>query len=162
MHHVGPEQISDLYAFEVERKYAEPLRIKDIYYRYFAPHLLDTRPDWDNFSEDVYYLNSSAADYKAFELKRTKKIGMSALEIVAHQSYSNCKETCYSLGKCFQFRFRNGICSISHKLKHGKPVKRRESESERSMSGWNMKKIQTWIRKHEPCGEHIDWPVRDS
>ncbi|KAK2591474.1 hypothetical protein QQS21_010820 [Conoideocrella luteorostrata] len=162
MHHAVAEEISDLYAFERERKFSKPLRIKDLYHRFMSPHLIDARPDWDNLSEDVYYLNTSIAQYEEWEVNRAKKDGLSNEEAEAYKSFDDCKTACLSLENCFQFRFQNNICGMAHKFKHGKPTKKGDDDSKRYMSGWNTKKIKQWIEKQKDCDKSFKWPVKDT
>lgn len=162
MHHVVAEEISDLYALEQERKFAHPLRIKDLYHKFLAPHLAEARPDWDNMSQDVTYLNASIAKYDEGQVNRAKKDGLSDEEAEAYKSFDHCKKACFSLDNCFQFRFQNNICGLSHTIKHGKPTKKGDNDAERYMSGWNIKKIKEWIEKQGECDKTINWPIRDA
>ncbi|KAG6041953.1 hypothetical protein E4U41_000068 [Claviceps citrina] len=162
MHHVVAEEISDLYALEKERKFAKPLRIKDLYHKFMGPHLVASRADWDNLSDDVFYLNASIANYQDWELERAKKDGLSDEEAVAYKSFDDCKTACLSLDNCLQFRYQNHICATSDKIRHGKPTKTDKDDSKRYMSGWNVEKIKKWIEKQGDCDGPIKWPVKDT
>ncbi|KND94347.1 hypothetical protein TOPH_01254 [Tolypocladium ophioglossoides CBS 100239] len=116
MHHASAQEVSEIYAFEQERNFSYPMRIKDLYHRFVEDRLRAARDDWDNLSDDVFYLNSSASDYDDWELKRAKKENLSALEMAAHQSFDDCRRACQSLDECFQYRFHNGICAISYTI----------------------------------------------
>lgn len=162
MHHAAAQDISDIYAFERERKFSAPLRIKDLYHQFVRPEMTDTRPDWDNMAEDIFFLNTTAAKYEEWELDRAKKDGLTDLELMAHRSFADCKRVCQAQNKCLQFRFRKGICSLSHKFRHGNPVKREKDDFYRSTSGWDMTKIKAWVEEHDKCEEPFDWPIKDA
>ncbi|KAG8427638.1 hypothetical protein J3459_006518 [Metarhizium acridum] len=91
MHHVGAEDISDLYAFEKERKFKKMLRFKDLYHKFMSPELVEARPDWDNLSEDVYYLNSTRAEYDEWELTKAKTENLSDAEADAYKSSTTAR-----------------------------------------------------------------------
>lgn len=160
MHHVGAEEVSDLYAFEQERNFSNPMRIKDLYHRFVKDNLMAKREDWDNLSGNVHYLNSSSFDYSADELAKAKTEDLSALELLAHQSFDDCRRACNSLQECFQFRFWHGICAISHSIKHGHPTKQEPEAHWRSLSGWNVKRINEWAEAHNDC-EDVNFPIQD-
>ncbi|EFZ01365.2 glycosyltransferase family 31 protein [Metarhizium robertsii ARSEF 23] len=162
MHHVVAEDISDLYAFEKERKFKKMLRIKDLYHKFMSPELVEARPDWDNLSEDVYYLNSTRAEYDEWDLAKAKTENLSDAEADAYKSFDDCKKACLSMTNCFQFRYQNSICGISHKIKHGKPAKKGNDDSKRYMSGWNVENIKKWVEEQGDCDKHnFKWPVSD-
>ncbi|POR31724.1 Uncharacterized protein TPAR_08046, partial [Tolypocladium paradoxum] len=159
MHHASAQEVSEIYAFEQERNFSYPMRIKDLYHRFVEDRLRATRDDWDNLSDNVFYLNSSASNYADWELKRAKQENLSALEMAAHQSFDDCRRACQSLDKCFQYRFRNGICAISHTIKHGNPTKKEKEERWAYRSGWNVKRIQEWVKAHDSCGD-VEFPIK--
>ncbi|KAG6005038.1 hypothetical protein E4U21_000553 [Claviceps maximensis] len=162
MHHVAAEEVSELYAFEKERNFAQPLRIKDLYHKFVSKTLTEARPDWDNLSDSVFYLNATMADYSEDELKRAKSEGLSNEEAVAWRSFDDCKNACLSLHNCFQFRYQNYVCVISDKFKHGHPTKPEKEDSKRSMSGWNMAKIAEWIKNQGECEKSFMSPIKDT
>lgn len=161
MHHAAAEDISDLFAFEKERKFKKMLRIKDLYHKFMGPQLVEARPDWDNLAEDVYYLNNATTTYEDWEINRARFGDLTEEEAAAHKSFDDCKKACLSLDNCFQFRYQNGICGIAHKFKHGKPIAKGDDDSKRYMSGWNVEKIKSWIEEHDNCGNSFKWPIRD-
>lgn len=161
MHHVVAQDISDLYAFEKERKFAQPLRIKDLYHKFMEPHLLEDRADWDNLSDDTVYLNTSMAKYDEWEINRAKKDGLSNEEAQAHKSFEDCKKACQSIDDCLQFRYQNYICRTSRKLKHGKPSAKENEEFKRFLSGWNVERIKAWIDKQGDCSGPVKWPLAE-
>ncbi|PHH85560.1 hypothetical protein CDD83_244 [Cordyceps sp. RAO-2017] len=160
MHHVGAEEVSDLYAFERERNFSQPMRIRDVYHRFVKDQLTATRDDWDNLSDNVFFLNASAYQYADWELQRAKKEDLSALELVAHQSFDDCRRACQSMEKCLQFRFYHGICAISDSIKHGHPTKKEEDQHWQYQSGWNLRRIEEWVAAHDDCGA-VQFPIRD-
>ncbi|KAG6001578.1 hypothetical protein E4U54_001043 [Claviceps lovelessii] len=162
MHHVSAEEVSELYAFEKERNFTQPLRIKDLFHKFVGSTLTESRSDWDNLSDNVYLLNTSMADYGDNELGRAKKDGLSDLEAVAWRSFDDCKKACLSLDNCFQFRYQNYICAISHRILHGRPSRPEKDDSKRYMSGWNLEKISKWVKEKGECDEPFKWPIRDT
>lgn len=135
------------------------MRIKDLYHRFVEDRLRATRDDWDNLSDNVFYLNSSASNYADWELSRAKQQDLSALEMAAHNSFEDCRRACHSLDECFQYRFRNGICAISHTIKHGNPTKKEKEERWAYKSGWNVKRIREWVKAHDNCGD-VEFPIK--
>lgn len=163
LHHVGAEEINDLHTLERDREFAGTLRIKDLYHRFIEPYIAASRADWDNWSDDVLYLNRSSQTYKheKWELEKAKKDNLSESELQAHESFDHCRTACLSLDDCLQFRFYKGVCSVGHALRHGSAKKRDNENSEQMMSGWNVPRVQQWIENQGDCGEPLKWPVED-
>ncbi|UKZ77311.1 hypothetical protein TrVFT333_005031 [Trichoderma virens FT-333] len=159
MHHVGSEELSDLYAFERERNFAFPMRIRDLYHQFVAPQLEPLRPDWDNTSSDVLYLNTSSAIYDDEQLSKAKTQHLSHLEEMAHDSFESCRAACQADKDCLQYRFHQGICGFGMRITHGHPKPREDDALNRWMSGWDIDKIQAWVQKHDICDDKIDWPL---
>lgn len=116
------------------------------------------RDDWDNLSDSVLYLDNSASDYTKSKLRDAKE-GLSVLELAAHRSFDDCRRACQSVEECFQYRFRNGICAISHSIKHGMSAKPEQEEWLQYRSGWNLKRIQAWVEAHDDCGK-VQYPLK--
>ncbi|KAL7934835.1 glycosyltransferase family 31 protein [Trichoderma chlorosporum] len=159
MHHVGSEELSNLYAFERERNFTFPMRIKDLYHRFVAPQLAPVRPDWDNMSDDVLYLNTSSTMCDDDQLSKAKTKHLSHLEAMAHLSFDNCRAACHADKKCLQYRFHQGICGFRRSIILGSPKPKDDDELNMWMSGWDIDKIQAWVRKHKSCSRKIDWPL---
>ncbi|KYK55337.1 glycosyltransferase family 31 protein [Drechmeria coniospora] len=151
MHHVSAQEVSELWALEKERNFSAPLRIKDLYHEFVEEQLVPTRDAWDNMSDDVFYLNRSASDYSEYELSMAKEGRLSKLEQHAHQSFEDCRRVCKSIRSCLQYRFWNGICSTSKALKHGVPTKVEKEKWWEYRSGWDMTRIQKWVKSHGKC-----------
>ncbi|KAJ6441810.1 glycosyltransferase family 31 protein [Purpureocillium lavendulum] len=159
MHHAGAQEVSDIYAFEKGRNFSDPLRIKDLYHEFVEDQLVVSRNDWNNLSDDVFYLNRSASSYSDWELGRAKKGDLSALEAAAHRSFDDCRKACDGDQTCLQYRFWNGICSFSKTIKHGSPTKLESEAWWRYKSGWNIKRIKEWVAAHDTCGS-VDFPIK--
>ncbi|KAM0264742.1 hypothetical protein ACHAQJ_000567 [Trichoderma viride] len=159
MHHVGSEELSDLYAFERERKFSFPMRIRDLYHQFVAPLLAPIRPDWDNLSDDVFYLNVSLNMHDDDQLRRAKLKGLSPLEEMAHLSFDSCQRACQVDTACLQYRYHHGICGFSWNIKHGFPKPKEDHVMDRWMSGWDVDKIQTWVQENDDCDDEIEWPL---
>lgn len=141
-----------MWAFEKQRLFAGPVRIRDLYRKFVAPRLEATRDDWDNLSDDFFYLNTSASAYSEWELERVKPGELTKREAVAHRSFDDCRRACQSDKSCMQYRFWNGICSVSRSIRHGKPAKKEEDKWWEYRSGWMVDRIQAWIRANDDCG----------
>ncbi|KAK4061140.1 uncharacterized protein Triagg1_10479 [Trichoderma aggressivum f. europaeum] len=103
MHHVGREGLSGLYGFERKRNFTFPMRIKDLYHEFVAPQLAPIRPDWDNMSDDVLYLNTSSAIFDVDrQLSKAKTQDLSGLEKTAHLSFEKCRAACQADKECLQ------------------------------------------------------------
>ncbi|KAJ9143507.1 Glycoprotein-N-acetylgalactosamine 3-beta-galactosyltransferase 1 [Pleurostoma richardsiae] len=168
MHHMNSEEISSFWDFERRRYAAQnmpsaplPLTIKDIYTEFLAPKLVAKREDWDNLSDDWYYLDASSPnhEWEDWRVGRAKKDeDKSALEKRAHLSFDDCRRACESVGDCFQFRWQDECCGMSRAFMLGKPVKKESKPKKRSMSGWDVQKIQKWVAEQGECSS-IDWPA---
>ncbi len=164
MHHMNSEEISSFWDFERRRlpNATQPLLLKDVFVEFVYPKLQAKREDWDNLSDDVFYLDRNATDrtWEGSKLDRVKDpADMNALEKQAHLSFEHCKAACASLDeRCFQFRYTDKTCSMSRAFKMGRPVKKDAEKEKRMVSGWDMEKISQWIDKQGECGE-IKWPL---
>lgn len=163
---MNSEEISNFWEFE-KRFYdsLEPgsnrtLLLKDIYKEFLEPRLEAEREDWDNLSEDVYYLDLEVREYEEWQLDRAKKENLSKLEQNAHKSFNDCARMCHDVKECFQFRFHDGICSYQRSFLLGRPMKRENKEDQRWMSGWGVDKIKAWVEENNECRE-ILWPTFD-
>ncbi|EHK41354.1 glycosyltransferase family 31 protein [Trichoderma atroviride IMI 206040] len=159
MNHLGSEELSTLCAFEREQKFASPMRIRDLYHHFVAPRLVPIRPDWDNLSDDVFYLDISENSHDHYQLRKAKLEGLSPLEKSAHLSFDSCQRACQVDSACLQYRYHDGICGFSRTIKHGLPKPKTNQMSDRWMSGWDVDKIQAWVQEHDDCGDEIQWPL---
>ncbi|KAH6845789.1 hypothetical protein B0I37DRAFT_381139 [Chaetomium sp. MPI-CAGE-AT-0009] len=163
MHHMNAEEINSFWHFERRhmRKLSRPLVLRDIYEEFLAPHLTETREDWDNLADNRFYLDTeSGRKWADWQLKRTKKPeDYNEQEKNAHKSFADCAAACESLGpdECFRYKYVDGACSISNSFIMGKPVKRADDEKDRTMSGWDIAKINDWVRKQPAC-DSVKWP----
>ncbi|KAK4185432.1 hypothetical protein QBC35DRAFT_439459 [Podospora australis] len=168
MHHMNSEEIERFWNFERERARRKaqspadtqrPLLIRDIYYEYVAPKLNETRKDWDNLSENQFYL-SDDVEYDDWMSGRIKpKDQYNEEEKNAHLSFEDCGRACKSLGpdECFQWRYKDGTCGFSNSFLLGHPVEKETEEKDRWISGWDMEKIDAWVERHATCDD-IRWP----
>jgi hypothetical protein len=138
------------------------LLIKDIYTDFFGPKLNATRLDWDNLSNDQFYLDidNSERSWESWQLERMKSPkSYNNAEKKAHLSFEDCGRACKSLGfeECFQYSYVDGLCAIHRSFILGKPVRKEDDERKRMMSGWDVRKIETWIANQGEC-EKVLWP----
>ncbi|KFH42374.1 hypothetical protein ACRE_069110 [Hapsidospora chrysogenum ATCC 11550] len=165
MHHVSSHVVSEMNALERARKFSSPMRIRDIYQHFVQGELPRTREGWDNMSDDVHYLNTTAPGADKWKSGKVKTEGLSQLEQEAHLSFHNCRLACQNLPDCLQCRHHGGVCSMSTTVKHGRPAQNKSAgaeedteEDDRWMSGWDLERIEAWVRGHEECGEVV-WPT---
>lgn len=164
---MNSEEISSFWEFERRRYAAQNLptappvmTMRDIYTEFLAPKLQHKREDWDNLSDDWYYLDKEAKDHEweDWRVGRMRdEADMNALEKEAHLSFEHCRKACESVDECFQFRWADDCCGFSKAFMLGKPVKKASDESKRSMSGWAVEKIHKWIEEQGEC-KKIQWP----
>ena len=160
MHHAGSEELSDLYGFERKRNFAFPMRIKDLYHEFVEPQLAPIRPDWDNMSDDILYLNTSSAIFDVDrQFSKAKTQDLYHLEKTAHLSFEKCRAACQADKECLQYRFHQGICGFGRSIIHGHPKPKEVDAVNRWMSGWDVDKIHAWVQKHDSCDDEIDWPL---
>jgi hypothetical protein len=155
---MNSEEVNAFYDFErrfwTAQKEAgtdRPLLAKDIYDAFLAPRLRTKREDWDNQSEDRYYLDPRVKEYKQWQLDRQHKGWLSAVEKDAHKSFDNCRKMCDEVKDCLQFRFQDGICASHSTFSLGTSKERDKEEAKRWMSGWAVHKIKKWVETHQKC-----------
>lgn len=163
MHHMNSEEISSFWEFERRRYRTKqtPLLFSEVYAEFFAPQLRSTRDDWDNASEDWFYLDRNATEHawEAWRVDRSPEDeDKTEAERTAHLSADDCRVACLEHPECLQYRWHNECCSMHRSFRIGKPVKRPEDEMERHMSGWDIDKIEQWIEENSDCEERIWWP----
>ena len=156
MHHISSQEVSALHAMEKKRGMGKVMRIKDLYHLYLEPRLVEMREDWDNLSEDVYYLDTGVR-HEEWESKRAKTELLTPAEAKAHLSFEACRQACEENDSCFQFRYHYGICAVSRSFSLGVPTKKEPRMDDKWLSGWDVAKIKAWVKDHDDCGEMI-WP----
>ncbi|KAL2755361.1 glycosyltransferase family 31 protein [Sodiomyces alcalophilus JCM 7366] len=180
MHHMNSEEISSFWEYEWQR-FANPalspsspdhppppLRIRDIFHDFVKPRLTAIRRDWDNLSDDRFYLDQAAPPgapghgraFEDWEVDRAKKKHLSPREKVAHASWQKCRDACDEEPKCFQYRWQNGLCGLSWSFKLGAPAAKGEEEAAAFTSGWNMRRIKRFLEEMDGCDE-VSWPKVD-
>lgn len=161
MHHMNSEEISTFWDWEQRRgPGAPPVRMRDMYAAHVAPKLRARRDDWDNVSEDRYYVDRERQWDSYHQLRAKLGEPLSEVEAAAHRGPDECERACESLPgeECFQWRWRDGLCSVRGSFTLGWPVKRPENEAERLTSGWMIARIKQWIEAQGECGE-MEWPA---
>lgn len=162
MHHMNSEEVSEFWDFE-RRRYINtqtPLVLKEVYHVFFEPKLLPVREDWDNHSDDWFYMGSDPQDYEWEDwrvVRAVKEEEKSDLEKKAHESFEDCGRACEEHNECFQFVWQDDCCGMKRSFMLGRPVKREQEEKKRVKSGWNVVKIKKWVSDQGECKEVI-WP----
>lgn len=162
MHHVGSEEMSLFWEFEVKRQLAgpnttqpNPVLIRDMYVEYFLPRATDSRDDWNNVSKDVIYLNRTATEDEGAAVPDDKK--KTDVEKAAHASLEDCRAACEAMADCFQFSYvYEGKCSLSKSFKIGYPASPAEEPAKRTTSVWLTDRIKAWIEEEGEC--EPKWP----
>lgn len=164
---MNSEEVSTFWDWE-RRRYASQksptaLLLKDIFLEFLDPKLQQTREDWNNLSDDRYYVNKTDPDHqwedwRVGQMKNESQYN--EFEKRAHLSFDDCGKACESLGtdECFGYRWSDDCCSMSNSFLLGKPVKKDDNEKKRTMSGWDIKKIRKWIDDQGPTCDKILWP----
>lgn len=169
MHHLSSEEINTFWKFETKRynnttASPSPIIMRDIFGEYLEPHLARKRKDWDNRSDDRFYLdmgedgNREWEDWMKDRMKNPEEY--SDVEKLAHTSAQNCAIACRAASEddCFQWAYKDGSCGFGRSFALGKPVKPSgDDEKDHMVSGWDMPKIRSWIAKQEECGK-VEWP----
>ncbi|KAK1760282.1 glycosyltransferase [Echria macrotheca] len=169
MHHLNSEELENFWKFENDwlqkqklDKSTRPLLMKDIYHHYLEPRIVAKRVDWDNISDDRFYFDPGSgqqhddADHMMSRMKNLAEYNV--FEKKAHLSFEHCEAACQSLpsDECFQFKYRDGVCSFSRSIRLGKPVKRGD-DGKHTVSGWDVAKIAAWVATRESCSR-VEWP----
>lgn len=167
MHHVGSEEMSVFWEFEM-RRYLEsantgsdaqqpsPILLRDMYLEYALPRLSNARDDWNNVSQDVIYLNGTATEGEQKKVVPVAK--QSQVEKAAHASPDGCRTACENMRDCFQYSyFYEGKCILSKSFKIGYPTKHEEELVKRQTSGWLLDRIEAWVEKQGEC-KGPKWP----
>ena len=144
------------------------LRLKDVYNHFLDPHIEAKRQDWDNGSQDSYYvrpdidLEERQDDEWKDLADKAKTEDLSEVEEKAHESFENCEAACAELDECFQFRYHDGVCGIGHTIKHGVMTGEEDDEEMSVYSGWRVDKIREWVKDQGDCeSEEFKWPIKD-
>lgn len=163
MHHMNSEEISMFWEYE-RRRYRrdqKPLIFKEVFQDLVHPRLQTNRDDWDNGSDDWFYIDFDRPDHQWEEWR----VGRSVLEEkktetekTAHESWQNCQAACLEHEQCFQYFWHNQVCAFHSSFRLGWPRKASEDETLRHISGWNLEKIDRWVEENGDCGDRVDWP----
>ncbi|CAJ2512083.1 Uu.00g077080.m01.CDS01 [Anthostomella pinea] len=129
---------------------------KDIYEEFVAAKLQPKRQNWDNLSDDVFYVDPETAHDKS-QLKHAKQTGLTSVEKAAYKSFLDCRKMCDEIKDCFQFSYHDGICAYHKSFLLGKPRKPEDKKNQGWTSGWAVDKIHSWVQEHSECKEPV-WP----
>lgn len=159
---MNSEEISAFWEFE-RRRYRtnqKPLVFREVYEEFIAPNIREIREDWDNGSEDWFYIDAeSAHESPEWRVNRAKKEeDKSETEKSAHVNWENCHAACLEHEECFQFTWHDESCAMHRTFRMGKPVKKESEEKKRTISGWNIDRIKEWIKSHGDCEGKTEWP----
>jgi hypothetical protein len=163
LHHMNSEEISQFWEFEMDLYknsttfMDRPLLMRDVYNAYYRDKMVATRDDWDNQSDDRYYIDPSREEHvKAYSGRTQQPEQMNQEEKDAFRSFDHCRTMCENLKDCYQYRFRDGVCGISWAFKYGLPKPSENGHAYKS--GWAMKRISEFIASKGQC-ETIEWPT---
>ncbi|KAK2068082.1 hypothetical protein P8C59_002750 [Phyllachora maydis] len=188
LHHLSAESLSSLWAFEQKRTAValsgtanaalsereraarkdkpgqQPIVLaKDIYHALVGPKLRARIDNWDNGSEDLYFVDPARASEMSGNEKnrqRPEKDMKTDAERNAHKSFESCALACAEApdGECMQFSYREGICGFRATIRLGEPVRPNEDPNKRISSGWSMNKVEQWVTRQDQAEcEKVWW-----
>lgn len=160
---MNSEEISSFWEFERKRYRTnqKPLIFKEVFEEFVGSKLTSVREDWDNAADDYFYIDFDRTDYRWEEWRigrAAKEETKTETDKVAHVNWENCRAACLEQDRCFQFSWHNQCCSMHRSFKLGKPMRKAHDENMRTISGWNVEKINKWIEEHGQCGDRVEWP----
>ncbi|KAJ9641798.1 hypothetical protein H2199_005011 [Coniosporium tulheliwenetii] len=161
LHHMRPEEVSEMWEFELSRWGSElretPLLHKELFKDFVANEDLGARrDDWDNMSGE-----------RRFAVPLPPSANTSATEPDPVTSVEACGEACEVMDECLQYTFvavnttEIGTCWLSSVVRTGEatpvePVPDR-AETRRWQSGWMDKRIRRWVDKQSCDGVPLSW-----
>lgn len=160
---MSSEEISSFWEFERKRYRTnqKPLIFSEIYDEFFGEKLQPVREDWENGADDWFYIDFDRPGHtwEDWRIGRsTKEEAKTETEKVAHVSWEGCRSACLEHNECFQFSWHDECCGMHRNFRLGKPVKKEQDTKLRTVSGWNVDKIKSWIDQHGMCGDRVEWP----
>lgn len=164
MHHMNSEEISSFWDLERRhyQKSQKPLLYSEVFAQLVRPQLRDRRDDWDNHSDDWYYIDLERKDHKWEKWrvdKSPKPEDRSEAESVAHRGPDECRAACDERPECFQWSWSDESCAMKRTFRMGKPVRRGDDDKKRVFSGWNLGRIEKWTSGNAPCDDRVGWPA---
>ncbi|RMZ88337.1 hypothetical protein DV736_g4441, partial [Chaetothyriales sp. CBS 134916] len=138
MHHVSPEDVNRLWAYQQSRPdVKQPLVLKEIYENIIEPEITEEKDDWYNLSDDQFLLAPG------MEADRQKPVEeMTEADKAAHKSFEDCRQACSEDIRCFQFAYTEDSCGFSFSYRLGGP--REEEDGKRWKSGWDIETIHAY------------------
>lgn len=145
MHHITPNESSQIWAFEQTREDVRvPLLLKDLYAGMVASEVHAEREDWYNLSDDIFY---RAPGVNGDRQKSEQE--MTSAEKEAYRSFEHCRKACEEQDRCWQFVYSDQTCGFSYSYRLGRKQPP-ESDGKRYKSGWALAKIAKDQANH-PC-----------
>ncbi|RMZ81593.1 hypothetical protein DV737_g2534, partial [Chaetothyriales sp. CBS 132003] len=136
MHHITPNEASQIWTFEQQRRDAQtPLLFKDLYEGMIAPEVHAERDDWYNLSDDLMY----RAPGLGGDRQKAEK-DMTPVEKEAHLSFEHCRRACDEQDRCWQFVYYNQTCGFSYSYRLGEK-RAPDKDGKPYKSGWALAKI---------------------
>ena len=137
MHHITPEEASQIWAFEQTRQdVAKPLLLKELYAGMVAQEVHAERDDWYNLSDDRMY---RAPGVNGDRQKSEDE--MSPVEKEAYKSFDHCRAACEEQDRCWQFVYSGQECGFSYSYRLGEK-RLRNSDGKAYKAGWALAKIE--------------------
>ncbi|KAM3069288.1 hypothetical protein ACMFMG_010795 [Clarireedia jacksonii] len=147
IHKVHQADISQLFVFENEfmKKNGAKgrIRYKDIYEYFFAPQLVETRTEWDNYASEKSF--SSTTDSYSPTWKDTTAAQMAERPWASKEK---CKQACVEWEQCLSWKYADDACSIAHTASMGQRI----DAGIRMESGWMVDRIKKVLGEKE-CGK---------
>lgn len=160
---MNSEEISLFWEFERRRyrKNQTPMIFKEVFENLVHPRLQTNRDDWDNMSDDWYYIDFDRPDYEWEEWRVERSVleeKKTETEKKAHENWENCQAACFEHEQCLQYFWHNEVCAFHSSIRLGAPRKPSEDETLRYISGWNLPKIDEWLEQNGDCEGRVEWP----
>ncbi|APA09673.1 hypothetical protein sscle_05g044430 [Sclerotinia sclerotiorum 1980 UF-70] len=146
IHKVHQADISRLFVFEnqfmQETKGKGRVRYRDVFKYFFAPTLVATRSEWDNYAAAKSF--SSTEDSYTPEFKEITEAQRDARPWASKE---NCRKACADWDQCLSWKYQDDDCHLSHMAAMG----RRVNDGVYMESGWMVDRIKKIVEKKE-CG----------
>jgi hypothetical protein len=158
-HNMAPKEIQSLWNFEKnwtsQHGWEEPYLIRDAFRAFIGPNLTDEVHDWDNLSADTKLIKPEDGGENSKENQEWYEHSVELRNSV--ESWKKCKDACWALDDCLQWKYVKKTppeCHLNKIVKFGvKPEKKKDGGAEDILtSGWVVDRIRNTTRKWE-CNE---------
>lgn len=142
-HHTSPRELERLYEYEARR--SGTVTQSQFYEEFWLPYMVPERQWWDAFEAVVNdpWLYQFTPDSI---LESEELMDLMATGSVPFESKSACRSMCENIEDCMVWRWKKGLCTVSHSglLVRGRGVRegRKNWNDEEMWSGWMVERIR--------------------